>query len=346
MNELSLATGVFSSALDSQSSFLPLQPNSGSSQPFEDTPSPISTNSPSSTRKRSEGVESESNSRESKRFRIETSPGHESQASHSSPSSPAPSSSMSPHLLEPTLSIPNQFSPSYFTHPNSPSEDQTNDYDGVMPMAHRDSLHPSGSISPRSRSINTSRTNTPPEEPPPNTTARSVSPAQSPSPDSQTNGHPPMKAGTPEAPSVSTIDEGSQPKTSVPRSNLANNPYAMYLPNAPLGNPYANPYFFLTGTVTPPGVYTPHPFMHPPPSAASRTTPDKPPQPGKPKRLKSHTVISKSHSIPVVPRDPSGNPMLPLNVGIMTVISLGEVCMREHFHTERYIFPVGYEVTR
>jgi len=35
-----------------------------------------------------------------------------------------------------------------------------------------------------------------------------------------------------------------------------------------------------------------------------------------------------------------------LNVGIMTVISLGEVCMREHFHTERYIFPVGYEVTR
>lgn len=38
--------------------------------------------------------------------------------------------------------------------------------------------------------------------------------------------------------------------------------------------------------------------------------------------------------------------MLPLNVGIMTVVSLGEVCMREHFHTERYIFPVGYEVTR
>ena len=30
----------------------------------------------------------------------------------------------------------------------------------------------------------------------------------------------------------------------------------------------------------------------------------------------------------------------------MTVINLGEVCMREHFHTERYIFPVGYEVTR
>jgi hypothetical protein len=38
--------------------------------------------------------------------------------------------------------------------------------------------------------------------------------------------------------------------------------------------------------------------------------------------------------------------MLPLIVEIMTVINLGDVCMREHFHTERYIFPVGYEVTR
>jgi hypothetical protein len=66
----------------------------------------------------------------------------------------------------------------------------------------------------------------------------------------------------------------------------------------------------------------------------------------KPKRLKAHTVTSKSFSIPMVPRDKSGAPMLPLNVGIMTVIHLGKVCMREHFHTERYIFPVGYEVTR
>lgn len=66
----------------------------------------------------------------------------------------------------------------------------------------------------------------------------------------------------------------------------------------------------------------------------------------KPKRLKAHTVTSKSFSIPTVPRDKKNRPLLPLNVGIMTVINLGEVCMREHFHTERYIFPVGYEVTR
>ncbi|KAI6006457.1 FYRN-domain-containing protein [Pisolithus marmoratus] len=66
----------------------------------------------------------------------------------------------------------------------------------------------------------------------------------------------------------------------------------------------------------------------------------------KPKRLKAHTVTSKSYSIPTVPRDKKGKPLLPLTVGIMTVYNLGEVCMREHFHTERYIFPVGYEVTR
>ncbi|CDO71663.1 hypothetical protein BN946_scf184915.g7 [Trametes cinnabarina] len=66
----------------------------------------------------------------------------------------------------------------------------------------------------------------------------------------------------------------------------------------------------------------------------------------KPKRIKAHTVTTRSYSIPTVPRDKRGRPILPLNVGIMTVHNLGEVCMREHFHTERYIFPVGYEVTR
>jgi hypothetical protein len=89
-----------------------------------------------------------------------------------------------------------------------------------------------------------------------------------------------------------------------------------------------------------------------PSSPATQKSPSVPslgngePQRQKPKRLKAHTVTSGNHNIPIVPRDKKGNPMLPLNVGIMTVISLGEVCTREHFHTERYIFPVGYEVTR
>jgi hypothetical protein len=139
------------------------------------------------------------------------------------------------------------------------------------------------------------------------------------------------------------------------------NPYAMYYPspttpgtpNTPTyGNSYTNPYFFLASPLGPaPGMYGPA-YMPPPLQPPSQQgQPQQRPttdvqRHAKPKRLKAHTVTSKSFSIPMVPRDKKGQPMLPLNVGIMTVINLGIVCMREHFHTERYIFPVGYEVTR
>ena len=100
------------------------------------------------------------------------------------------------------------------------------------------------------------------------------------------------------------------------------------------------------GNTPPHGVPSPSlpPQMGSAPSPSSRATEVQ--RHAKPKRLKAHTVTSKSHSIPTVPRDAQGRPSLPLTVGIMTVNQLGEVCMREHFHTERYIFPVGYEVTR
>lgn len=87
------------------------------------------------------------------------------------------------------------------------------------------------------------------------------------------------------------------------------------------------------------------PIMNPIPPPALGTGYEQIPR-NKPKRLKAHTVTTRSYSIPVVPRDKKGKPILPLNVGIMTVKNLGQICMREHFHTERYIFPVGYEVTR
>jgi len=48
----------------------------------------------------------------------------------------------------------------------------------------------------------------------------------------------------------------------------------------------------------------------------------------------------------MVPCDKNGQPILPLNVGVITVNCLGEVCMQEHFYTEHYIFPVGYSVNR
>ena len=127
------------------------------------------------------------------------------------------------------------------------------------------------------------------------------------------------------------------------------NPYSMYYP-APSSPgvppyPYANPYYYMSPMAGPSNVYSPPPSTDSPPLNAQRSPSDSQRQ-TKPKRLKAHTVTSKQFSIPMVPRDKNGKPMLPLNVGIMTVINLGTVCMREHFHTERYIFPVGYEVTR
>jgi len=137
-------------------------------------------------------------------------------------------------------------------------------------------------------------------------------------------------------------------------------PYPMYYPpntpvtpNTPTHPAYGNPYYYLAGPM-PPG---PNGILPPPgaslplpgaslPSPPAQRPPAEPLRTVKAKRLKAHTVTTKSFSIPMVPRDKKGKPMLPLNVGIMTVINLGEVCMREHFHTERYIFPVGYEVTR
>jgi hypothetical protein len=172
--------------------------------------------------------------------------------------------------------------------------------------------------------------------------------------------------------SLSTLMVAKPPSNGAPTPAPATahpmfmNPYMYYpspitpvtaTPNTP-SYPY-NPYFYLTAPPMlpgppPPGMYPPPQQNNAPPPTPTSSTQTRPPQSVdaqqqprvKPKRMKAHTVTSKSYSIPLVPRDKNGKPMLPLNVGIMTVINLGDVCMREHFHTERYIFPVGYEVTR
>ena len=178
--------------------------------------------------------------------------------------------------------------------------------------------------------------------------------------------------------SNSATNSATTPSTATSTSSLSSNPYLslsmlvkqssgsttptgnqmmpmhpqMYYPPKTLGTPntptysiYGNPYYYLAGPIAPAnGILSPGVAFPPPP--AQKPPAESPPRTLKPKRLKSHTVTTKNFSIPMVPRDKNGKPMLPLNVGIMTVINLGEVCIREHFHTERYIFPVGYEVTR
>ena len=162
-----------------------------------------------------------------------------------------------------------------------------------------------------------------------------------------------MVTGTAAAvkPTINTMDQGV-PSPTMPVTHpmaLGMNPYAMYYPpgmpmspNAPT-YPYANPYYYMAPMHGPSGIYPANANFVPP---GAQRPPSDVQRHAKPKRLKAHTVTSKNFSIPMVPRDKSGKPMLPLNVGIMTVIKLGDVCMREHFHTERYIFPVGYEVSR
>ena len=150
--------------------------------------------------------------------------------------------------------------------------------------------------------------------------------------------------------STNLLSRGS-PGSATPTGHPMFMPYPLFYPPGNPGTPNSpsypmpyNPYYYLTAPMPPNGIYPP-PGNFTPPQPQQRP-PHGEPQRAKPKRLKTHTVTTKSFSIPMVPRDKKGKPMLPLNVGIMTVINLGEVCMREHFHTERYIFPVGYEVTR
>ncbi|KAK7462468.1 hypothetical protein VKT23_008070 [Stygiomarasmius scandens] len=180
--------------------------------------------------------------------------------------------------------------------------------------------------------------------------------------------------------SASSASTSSSPSTPITGpGSLSSNPYSIFLTSPPPGipafNPYANPYLYMASLAAFPGMHPGMANMHAmvpgmypgavpaAPVASSSSQPaqnqsqSQSPNQAKPaeaqhqpqaktKRLKAHTVKTKNVSIPIVPRDKNSKPMLPLNVGIMTVISLGEVCMREHFHSERYIFPVGYEVTR
>ncbi|KAF8630489.1 hypothetical protein AX15_002884, partial [Amanita polypyramis BW_CC] len=100
------------------------------------------------------------------------------------------------------------------------------------------------------------------------------------------------------------------------------NPYSMYYP-APgvpgaLPYPYVNPYYYMSPMAGPSTIYSPPPTNNSPPPSTPRPPLDTQRQ-AKPKRLKAHTVTSKQFSIPMVPRDKNGKPMLPLNVGIMTV---------------------------
>lgn len=74
---------------------------------------------------------------------------------------------------------------------------------------------------------------------------------------------------------------------------------------------------------------SPHP--HPPPHKRSKLTPQS----------------VKTRRVQPIERDAQGHPKLPQQIGVLTVHHLGTIVTnRPNYHNERYIFPVGYSVSR
>ncbi|GAA5796661.1 F/Y rich C-terminus-domain-containing protein [Helicostylum pulchrum] len=66
-----------------------------------------------------------------------------------------------------------------------------------------------------------------------------------------------------------------------------------------------------------------------------------------PKRSKLTSLSVKTRRVQPIDRDEDGNPKLPQQIGVLTVLHLGTIVTdRPSFHNERYIFPVGYSVSR
>ncbi|KAI8137727.1 F/Y-rich N-terminus-domain-containing protein [Fennellomyces sp. T-0311] len=66
-----------------------------------------------------------------------------------------------------------------------------------------------------------------------------------------------------------------------------------------------------------------------------------------PKRSKLSRIAVKTRRVQPIERDEQGLPRLPQQIGVLTVLDLGKIVSdRDTFHNERYIFPVGYTVSR
>ncbi|KAG0253209.1 hypothetical protein BG011_006492 [Mortierella polycephala] len=71
----------------------------------------------------------------------------------------------------------------------------------------------------------------------------------------------------------------------------------------------------------------------------------------KPKRVhqtnKQRPGLAKARKVQALERDETGNIKLPVTIGIITLLDIGHVVFdREAFHNDRYIWPVGYKMSR
>ncbi|KAG8836744.1 hypothetical protein FRC18_010785 [Serendipita sp. 400] len=70
--------------------------------------------------------------------------------------------------------------------------------------------------------------------------------------------------------------------------------------------------------------------------------------PAKPtkKRNTASSVARNKINIPVIPRDPDGMPQLPMQVGMFTLLSLGEIRTADDLATSKALYPIGYRCER
>jgi hypothetical protein len=65
------------------------------------------------------------------------------------------------------------------------------------------------------------------------------------------------------------------------------------------------------------------------------------------KPRKMNKIITQTRRVTRIRLDATGRPILPLKVGILSVLAIGDIVYdRPDFHNERYIWPVGYKVSR
>jgi hypothetical protein len=65
------------------------------------------------------------------------------------------------------------------------------------------------------------------------------------------------------------------------------------------------------------------------------------------KRSKLTRFSVKTRRVQPIERNADGSPKLPQQIGVLTVLNLGTIVTdRPNFHNERYIFPIGYTVSR
>jgi hypothetical protein len=68
--------------------------------------------------------------------------------------------------------------------------------------------------------------------------------------------------------------------------------------------------------------------------------------PGKRKRAPKKETPAKIKKTIEYPTDEDGQPILPLQLNSITLISLGEISLKQGFHSEKYIYPIGFVSTK